>query len=213
MFFIILLVLGFIYCYLWTRVVFYGILVSGDYFRQTVRSEIQEEFQEEVVRIETKSEEEFGINRILNDLYVAIDVNKNKELGKRDWGILNQLNAQAKEIFTKNKRSRKAAILTARFIRQIQNERTDPAGNAQAIQYLDEFLDAKRIAGQHDRDYAIVLYNPACYSATIAASAGDNGEKILCKKQALADLQEAVQLAPDLAQLASTDRDFAGLRG
>lgn len=93
----------------------------------------------------------------------------------------------------------------------IQHDRTDPVGNAQAIHCLDEFLAAKRIAGQLDREYAIVLYNRACYSATIAASAAD-GEMIRHKKQALADLQEAVQLAPDLAQLASADRDFAGLR-
>ena len=204
------LVLGFIYCYLWTRVVFYRFLVSRDDVRQAVRLEVQEELKDEVVRMETKSDEEFEINRILNDFYIAIDVAQNKEKSKRDWRILNLLSAQVKEIFDKHKTNRKAAILTARFIRVIQHDRMDSAGNAEAIRCMDEFLDAKRIAGQHDRDYAIGLYNRACYSATIAASAAD-GEMIRYKKQALTDLQEAIQFAPDLAQLALTDRDFAGL--
>ena len=76
---------------------------------------------------------------------------------------------------------------------------------------LDEFLDAKRMAGQFDRDYADVLYDRACHLARIVGSAylpADNPKMISYKQQALQNLQEVINLAPDRAQLALTDPDF-----
>jgi hypothetical protein len=177
---------------------------------QAIREEVRSGVREFRSDVKEDVKEELKINRILDDFYNAINVAKDTELKRRDWRILTLLSAQVKDIFIKNKLNRKAAILSARFIRSIQHERADPAGNAQAIEVLDEFLVAKRIAGQRDHDYAFVLYNRACYSATIAASAA-NGELIRHETQALTDLQEAVNLAPDLARVARTDLDFAGL--
>src|SRR5207245_2175560 len=132
----------------WTIQVLYDTLARRYAILHNIRvevgREVSREVREEVVRIETKSDEESEINRILNELYVAIAVAEKQVPGNRDWGVLNQLGARVKDIFNKNKLNRKAAILTARFIRVILHDRMDPAGNAEAIRCLNLFLDAKK---------------------------------------------------------------------
>jgi len=202
------LVLGFIFCYLWTRVVFYGILVDVDAIRQTVRQEVRQE----VVRVENKRGEDFEINKKLNDLYVAIDVNKNKKPEERDWGVLNKLGEEVKEIFKQDPLNRKAAILTARFISEIENDPATPLGNEQAIARLDEYLDAKRKLKQFDKDYADVLYNRAGHGALVLASlSGDEERMARVRMQALKDFAESVKLSPANAKEAAADSDFAAL--
>jgi hypothetical protein len=56
------MVLGFIFCYLWTRVGFYGIL-HGERARRIFR----EQLQSEINTIETRTEKEVQENQILND--------------------------------------------------------------------------------------------------------------------------------------------------
>jgi hypothetical protein len=174
---------------------------------------IKGEVRAQVVPIETKLDEEFQKNKALNDLYYAIDVARNTA-GSKDWGVLNPLYNKANEIFSKDPLNRKAAILTARFISDVQHDQMDPVGNEQAIRRLDEFLDAKRAAGQRDRDFADVLSNRAGHAARILASRSlpaDNPDMVRRKTQALRDFQESVSLAPSNAKEATDDPDFASL--
>lgn len=102
------LVFGFILCYIWTRVMFYGILTDVN----VIRSQVMIETKEEVAKIENRRAEEFEITRTLNDFYVVLDVAKNAGQRERDWGVLNPLYARAVEIFNKDNLNRKAAIST-----------------------------------------------------------------------------------------------------
>ncbi|HLY55167.1 MAG TPA: hypothetical protein VKS60_06400 [Stellaceae bacterium] len=218
-------ILGFLLCYLWTRIDFYEWLTDRDRDLADALKEVENkvenvdrELAKAVQKVEInveKLDREFQTNRILNDFYAAIDVAKRIPPEKRDWGVLKDLNRQALEILRENPLNRKASILTARFMSDIENNPLAPLGNEQAIRHLDIFLDAKRKAGELDKDYADVLYNRACHTVGIVQSRGTtpagDPETLRLKKQAMRDLRDSVRLSPTNAKEATEDPDFSCL--
>lgn len=78
------------------------------------------------------------------------------------------------------------------------------------MEVLTEFLDARRKTGiQKNGDDAALLYNRACYTALAAENAADRDELY---RQALDDLSQSLQLAPENAAVAAVDPDFDRLR-
>lgn len=192
------LVFGFIICYIWTRIVFYGILSQADAIRNAVK--------EEVVKIKEVYDEDFRINKDMNDLYTALDVANKLPATQRDWGLLSPLGDKVKGHFERDKLNRKAAILWARYVAEMLNE--VPHGNTRAIRILDDFRYAKESAGQRDRDYADVLYNRVCYCAEIVGGIQDDAEKERFIREALRDLETCLSMFPDIAEIAEHDRDL-----
>ena len=186
---------------------------SLDSSKSSIKTMITSEIGQDIARIqgaiELKSEEAFALNNKLNDFYLLLDLAKKKSPEERNWGeIISQLRG-VREILAKDKLNRKATILIARYTTEVEN--TPPYGLEQAIGQLDEFIDAKRAAGQFDRDYADVLYNRACYASRLFAAL-EGPEKARPRMRALSSLAESVKIAPVNAEEAAGDHDFVPLR-
>lgn len=80
-----------------------------------------------------------------------------------------------------------------------------------AIQVLSEFIENKQQANQGDDVFtADAFYNRACYKTLKSTVQQDKAD--LLHKQAVQDLTEALQRAPQLKSTAETDPDFAAIK-
>ena len=95
-------------------------------------------------------------------------------------------------------------ILAARLCRRDENYED-------AVDILSEFVKVKEKLGQHDKDFADVLYNRACYHALIASTANyDNKDAI---EACLKDLASSVAISKENAADAKSDEDFKFVEG
>lgn len=116
-------------------------------------------------------------------------------------------------LLQRNPLDKRAAIILARY----ENEIAGGGGkdlNAlkRAITVLSRFVNAKREAGQTDKDYADGLYNIACYKALMIAllseQRADPDTLMNTKKSLIVDLKESLRVSPENKYDVASDPDF-----
>jgi tetratricopeptide (TPR) repeat protein len=82
-----------------------------------------------------------------------------------------------------------------------------------AIRILDNFIINKKKIEEKDEDYAVGLYNKACYYAILYGKNKRIKEKAeLYKTNTLENLKESISIHKDHKKLALEDSDFASLK-
>jgi hypothetical protein len=202
-------ILGFFASYLWTTIVYYRRMrrLDEDRIAKKVLSTVQPGLNQ-------KFDANLGEGKVLASLYLLLTANKDLPKDKKDWNALKDYLAKTRAIFERDPGDRRAAILLARYLHEIEHD-DKSLGLEAAINQLDRFVAKRKETAALDEDYADVLYNRAAYRAMLfglqrkepAAS-----EKAAANRMsALADLRESIRMKPANAAEAQQDDDFSSL--
>jgi hypothetical protein len=182
-------VLGFIFCYLWTRVVFYGILTDVSDVRRTVRREL--------AQFETRTTE--------NLEEAVIVVAAQTALG--DTGTVSQrefLVRQLEEIAAKGQLEAQGYVALARLYRRL--DKLD-----KAIATLTKYIDKNQNVDAPHKGMHASLYNRSCYAALLYGKLSDGA----LANHAIADLRLSLKYSANFeadVTFARGDPDLVSIR-
>lgn len=106
--------------------------------------------------------------------------------------------SKLEKVLKRNPKDRTLTIIAGRLHRKNRDYTS-------AIAVLDRFLKHKD--GNHDKDYADVLYNRACYQVLQAKQQGKPEDDQLCIR-AMEDLKRSIEISRDNAEDAVKDEDY-----
>jgi hypothetical protein len=193
------IVVGFFGAHLYTIFTIYELLsgVDTEQIKNDIISELEPDFKQKVR---------------LSNLYVLIELERKKPLNERPSKALKDAYTEVTEEYRKDPANRTAAILTARYVSEIERDHQSSEASRAAIAQLDIFIRTREQFNRLDTDYADVLYNRAAYEACLIKPEISAEEAQTNRARALADLRKSVALNPANAREAKDDPDFTSLK-